>query len=215
MDQTKSIFNIKEFSADTIQDWLEQGDVLLVDVREPREYEAEHIAGAMLLPLSSLDPDYFPVLPGRRVVLHCAVGKRSEAAAKMLIIAGHTDIAHMTGGLTAWKDMGLETEVPVPEPENTQASVKFVHPGAVLSEDYLRVQNLSAADLAVKINMPVDLINGVISGERAVDSELSLRLAQEFSTDPGFWMHLQVDYDFARIATLGQLDGRTKNLKSA
>lgn len=215
MDQTKTNFSIKEFPADTIQNWLEQGDVLLVDVREPREYEAEHIAGAMLLPLSSLDPDYFPVLPGRKVVLHCAVGKRSEAAAKMLIVAGHTDIAHMTGGLSAWKDMGLETEVPFPEPEKAETPAAITHPGVVLVEDYLRVQNLTAKDLADKINVPVDQIDSLIAAEGSVDSELSLRLAQEFSTDPGFWMHLQVDYDFARIATLGQLDGRRKNLKSA
>ena len=60
--------------------WLETGEIVLVDVREPSEYEVEHIAGALLLPLSSFEADLFPTLPGKKLVLHCAVGKRSEAA---------------------------------------------------------------------------------------------------------------------------------------
>lgn len=54
---------------------------MLVDVREVSEYEAEFIAGAMLLPMSSFTPEFFPALPGQRVVLYCTMGKRSEAAA--------------------------------------------------------------------------------------------------------------------------------------
>merc|ERR1711916_379009 len=84
---------------------------LLVDVSETSEYEQEHIAGAMLVPLSHFDAAAFPVLPGMRIVMHCAVGKRSEAARKMLAKEGHLNVLNMTGGLKGWKAAGFETEV--------------------------------------------------------------------------------------------------------
>jgi len=79
-----------------IKHWLDRNEILLVDVRETSEYELEHIPGALLLPLSSFDAEVFPTLPGKNIVLHCAVGKRSEAAGKMLLNEGHGDIVHMT-----------------------------------------------------------------------------------------------------------------------
>lgn len=93
-----------------VKDWLDRKDVLLIDVRETHEFEAEHIAGALLMPLSHFEPETFPVLPGVRVVVHCAIGKRSEAARKMLAKEGHEGVINMTGGLSAWKDAGFEVE---------------------------------------------------------------------------------------------------------
>ena len=145
---------IEEVTATQVQAWLENGEVLLVDVRETSEYEAEFIAGAMLLPLSSLDPDFFPVLPGQRVVLHCAIGKRSAAAAKMLIQAGHEGISHMSGGLTAWKDLGLETELPIEEPIASAPVAAAVHPGRVLVEEFLTPQKLTPDALARATELP-------------------------------------------------------------
>ena len=89
-----------------VKQWLDRNEIVLVDVRETSEYEKEHIAGALLLPLSSFDPEFFPSLPGKKVVLHCAVGKRSEAAGKMLLNEGHDDVIHMTGGLRDWVEAG-------------------------------------------------------------------------------------------------------------
>ena len=178
-----------------VQTWLEEAGVLLVDVRETREYEAEHIAGALLLPLSSLDPEFFPVLPGRRVVLHCAIGKRSLAAAKMLRAAGHGDVMHMAGGLDAWKDAGLETELPVEEPARPK---QVVHPGRVLEEEYLGPRAMSLRALAQHSGMSEATLAKLVAGQLSVDSEMSLALARVFSTEPGFWMLLQVDYDMAR-----------------
>lgn len=94
--------------------WLEAGQALLVDVREVSEYQAERIAGALLMPLSEFDPETFPRLSGARIVLLCAIGKRSMAAAGMLQKLGHTNLWNMEGGLKAWKTAGLETEVPEP-----------------------------------------------------------------------------------------------------
>ncbi len=188
---------IPEADPAQIRDWLEAGDVLLVDVREPREYEAEHIAGALLLPLSSLEADFFPVLPGRRVVLHCAIGKRSLAAARMLRAAGHDAVMHMKGGLDAWKDAGLETELPLEPPA---ASAAPVHPGRVLAEEYLAPRAMRLGELADAAGLEAAELAALVAGRRSVDSEMSLRLARVFSTEPGFWMLLQVAHDLDRAA---------------
>ena len=99
-----------EVPVSQVHAWLMRKEILLVDVRETNEFEAEHINGAVLLPLSRFDADAFPALSGTRIVMHCAVGKRSEAARKMLAKAGHADVLNMTGGLTEWKAAGYETE---------------------------------------------------------------------------------------------------------
>ena len=89
---------------------LHSGEALLVDVREASEYENERIPGSFLMPLSFFDAEHFPYIPGKRVILMCAVGKRSAAAAKQLHNAGFRTVHHMKGGLTAWKEHGLKTD---------------------------------------------------------------------------------------------------------
>lgn len=89
---------------------LNAGEAILVDVREVNEYENERIPGAFLMPLSFFDAQHFPYVSGQRVILMCAVGKRSAVAAKQLMNAGFTTTHHMTGGLTAWKEHGLSTD---------------------------------------------------------------------------------------------------------
>ena len=85
---------------------VKAGEAVLVDVREVSEYENERIPGAFLMPLSFFDADHFPYISGPRVILMCAVGKRSAAAAKQLMKAGFGTTHHMKGGLNAWKEIG-------------------------------------------------------------------------------------------------------------
>ncbi len=79
-------------------------DFLLVDVREPNEYEIVNIPGAVLIPkgeivsgaaLSRLPQD-------RRIVLHCKSGARSAEALAVLKDAGFADAVHVGGGVVAW-----------------------------------------------------------------------------------------------------------------
>jgi len=86
---------------------MSAGEVLLVDVREPQEYLAERIPGALLYPLSTFDPDALPPNGERRVVFHCAGGKRSLEAAQRRLAAGGTYPIHLGGGIAAWKAAGL------------------------------------------------------------------------------------------------------------
>lgn len=192
----------------TVADWLVAAEVVLVDVRETKEYDLEHIAGALLMPLSTLEADLFPAVSGKPLVLHCAIGKRSAAAARMLLKAGHETVWHMEGGLTAWKAAGLPTEEAIAEPvDPAKVAPLFLcpTPGAVLREEYLGPNNLSPAALATAIGIAVSDVERFLSGERAVDAELSLRLSRYFSTAADFWLQLQVEHDLERARhTLGE-----------
>jgi rhodanese-related sulfurtransferase len=84
-------------------------DILLIDVREPAEFAAERIAGAVNVPLSTFNPAALPDPAGRRVVFQCAGGKRSAAAVEACGKAGKTHDAHLAGGIAAWKAAGLPT----------------------------------------------------------------------------------------------------------
>ncbi len=180
-----------------INDWLEANEIVLVDVRETSEYEREHIAGALLAPLSSFDPDLFPTLPGKKIVIHCAVGKRSEAVGKMLLKEGHTDITHMTGGIDAWKAAGLPTEFQLDPPDEKTPEPVFLcpPPGRILKSEYLDPLGISASQLAESIGVFEGRIAEVIAGKSDIGVELSLRLARYFSTAADFWVHLQVEHD--------------------
>ena len=97
-------------SPQEIDGLLSQEKIILIDVREPNEHQAEHIAGAVLRPLSTFDAGDLPFEDGRLIVLHCGIGKRSAMAAEKCFAVGVKEITHMEGGLAAWKKAGLTTK---------------------------------------------------------------------------------------------------------
>lgn len=99
----------REVTAPELQAMLAAGDVTLVDVREPNEFAAEHIAGAINLPLSSLDAAALPQAAGKATILQCAGGKRSGMALDRCAEARLAIDTHLGGGLAAWKAAGLPT----------------------------------------------------------------------------------------------------------
>jgi len=97
---------IQNLDAIAVKQLLAKNDApVLVDVREAHEYAREHIAGARLMPLSQLDAASLP--RDQQLVLCCASGMRSQTAARRLQQAGFTVIAHLHGGIAAWKAAGL------------------------------------------------------------------------------------------------------------
>lgn len=96
-------------SAETLRLWLAANEAVLIDVRDPEEYEDEHIPGAMLIPLSTLDRAALPQADGRPRVLQCLTGKRSAIALERLAASGITDLLHLDGGLLAYKKAGGRT----------------------------------------------------------------------------------------------------------
>lgn len=96
-----------EIQPATLRDWLAADKAVLVDVREPGEFADERIDGSFSVPLSSFEPGAIPDPGGRRIVLVCAIGRRSRKAAELLHAAGHDEVVHLDGGLMAWDEAGL------------------------------------------------------------------------------------------------------------
>lgn len=99
--------NPPTMSPQEIADALARREIVLVDVREPGEYAAERIHGALLYPLSTFDAALLPNDEKRPLVLHCGSGKRSATAFSACADAGVAVRAHMRGGIGAWKAAGL------------------------------------------------------------------------------------------------------------
>ncbi|OYU72559.1 MAG: hypothetical protein CFE45_39775 [Burkholderiales bacterium PBB5] len=86
--------------------------VQVVDVREPAEFNDAlgHIAGAQLLPLSTLTTALDRLDRQRPVVAVCRSGARSAQAAVLLQKAGFTEVANLAGGMLRWRAQGLPVD---------------------------------------------------------------------------------------------------------
>lgn len=78
----------------------------VLDVRQPAEWRAGHIRGAIHIPLGQLQSRLQQVPHGKPIVTVCASGHRSASAARRLTRAGH-DVLNLHGGLHAWVRAGL------------------------------------------------------------------------------------------------------------
>jgi antitoxin HigA-1 len=73
--------------------------------------------------------------------------------------------------------------------------LKPVHPGEILSEDFMKPYSLSMNRLALDLRVPVTRIADIVAERRAVTTDTALRLARYFKTTPEFWLNLQTKYD--------------------
>jgi len=93
-----------EIVAEQLKDELSEknDELILIDVREPHEWEIAHIDGARLIPLGQL-PDRIPELDGHaEIVTYCHKGSRSMKALEILRGAGHSRVRSLAGGIDAW-----------------------------------------------------------------------------------------------------------------
>jgi molybdopterin/thiamine biosynthesis adenylyltransferase len=107
---------IEEVDPNTAHDEVERGGAVLIDVREPHEWDEAHIGGAKLVPQRSVAERIGELAPDRsqRLLLHCRVGNRSARVADALENElGYENVASVAGGIEAWREAGL----PVIEPE--------------------------------------------------------------------------------------------------
>jgi rhodanese-related sulfurtransferase/rubrerythrin len=115
----------------TILDEDAEGEVLLLDVRHPAEYEEGHLPGSILMPLDEMesrrDELYKELYSGRKALIYCRSGKRSMAAAIALCDLGLKNLHILDGGLNAWEFKTLKGK-PEKKPKLTgrSASVKDV-----------------------------------------------------------------------------------------
>jgi rhodanese-related sulfurtransferase len=89
-----------------LADWMrEEPDLQVIDVREPHEREAGHIAGTRHIELNRLTGEAATVDSQRPVIFYCRVGSRSTMAAEAFRTAGY-DAYSMAGGLVRWEAEG-------------------------------------------------------------------------------------------------------------
>jgi len=111
---TREANPVAEISASELQRALARGDeLLLLDVREPHEFEKARIAGSKLLPLGQLPARLAELADWkqRRVVAHCHKGGRSAKACVQLRDAGFANVANLSGGIDAWS-ITVDPDVP-------------------------------------------------------------------------------------------------------
>ena len=96
--------HLREIGAVELQELLQlqENPPLLIDVRQPQEYAAGHIPGALLFPLGQVENFLLPLDQKRPVVVYCRSGKRSLVAAGILCRLGLTEVFSLKGGILGW-----------------------------------------------------------------------------------------------------------------
>jgi len=96
---------VQSFNAIEAEDYMKRSDAdtyTLLDVRQPKEYESEHLPGAKLIPLPDLGPRIHELNAERPTIVYCAIGGRSRIAAQMLASKGFKEVYNLSGGIKAW-----------------------------------------------------------------------------------------------------------------
>ena len=116
----KAKATIKECSVRDVRDCL-NSHTLLVDIREPWEYERGHIPGAILIPRGMLEFDLVKLLEqaassgapeDSNIILYCGTGGRSALATKSLDEMGFNNVKSMDGGIVAWAEARFPLDLP-------------------------------------------------------------------------------------------------------
>ena len=96
---------MQEITATELKEKMADGDVQLIDVRQPDEYAFAKIEGAKLIPLGEIVKRMDELDDSKELVLQCKVGGRSAHAIQFLTQAGYTGkMVNLKGGITAWSN---------------------------------------------------------------------------------------------------------------
>jgi rhodanese-related sulfurtransferase len=89
---------------------IDSGQATVVDVREPWEYQKDHIAQAQLVPLNKFITAPTQTVTTDNVIFVCEVGQRSGVAAEVAASLGKDNLYNLEGGMTAWRQRGYPVE---------------------------------------------------------------------------------------------------------
>lgn len=169
------------------------GAARVVDVREPAEYVAGHVPGAMLLPMGQLASRLAELDKARPVYLICASGNRSAAMADLLVAAGY-DAYSVAGGTAAWARSGRAVETGAPTHQLVSSS----------ADDQRREPPMSAELTIVPIETPTlgdrsylahdGDVAFVVDPQRDIDRVLALLAEHGVRLTHVFETHIHNDY---------------------
>jgi rhodanese-related sulfurtransferase len=104
---------VRETNVDEVKSRLDRGDKLaLIDVREDREFDADHLPGAVHLGKGIIERDVEAKYPDLQteLILYCGGGFRSALAADNLQKMGYSNVISMDGGIRVWREKGYPLE---------------------------------------------------------------------------------------------------------
>lgn len=105
--------NPLEISVEETKARMDAGDdFVLIDCREPEEYEIAKIEGSVLIPLSDFEEGIKQIDKDADIVIHCKMGGRSAQAQAWMLQNGYTRVLNMTGGITSWSHE-IDPDIPV------------------------------------------------------------------------------------------------------
>jgi sulfur-carrier protein adenylyltransferase/sulfurtransferase len=109
MPGTETQLTIEEIQPFEASEEIGGGGVVLIDTREPHEYQEAHLEGGKLIPPGLLGDEIESAAPNKsaRTILYCRSGNRSALAAAQMQRLGYTNVASMEGGILAWQEQGL------------------------------------------------------------------------------------------------------------
>jgi rhodanese-related sulfurtransferase len=95
---------MRELTPDECKSYLEQAETrpLLLDVREPWEYQIVHLEDSQLVPMREIPALVETLDPHQEIIVVCHHGIRSRQVAQFLEHQGFSDVVNLTGGLDAW-----------------------------------------------------------------------------------------------------------------
>ena len=98
---------IKTVDTETLKQWIDSGEAVIVDVREPAEHNAESIANSTLVPVGEISKSKLPAIREKKLVIHCRSGKRGiTACEKLLAEDPNLEVYNLEGGISAWAGSG-------------------------------------------------------------------------------------------------------------
>src|SRR6187549_3588985 len=107
--ETQTKQQIEEIEPFEAAQEIEGGDVVLIDTREPHEFQEARLEGGKLVPPGLLGDEIATAAPDKsaRTILYCRSGNRSYKAAEQMQALGYENVASMAGGILAWQEQGL------------------------------------------------------------------------------------------------------------
>lgn len=102
---------INKINASTLKKWIDTGEAVVLDVREPAEHKSQKIKDSYNISHTKVNKDNLPLQEGKKLVLHCHSGRRSTVACENLLKTNpELELYELEGGISSWIASDYNTE---------------------------------------------------------------------------------------------------------
>ncbi|BCS96787.1 hypothetical protein DSLASN_24190 [Desulfoluna limicola] len=103
----KFFMPVKSIKPERAKEMMASGDGwVLLDVREPSEYDEGHLEGSVHMPLFDTGKRAMELQKEGAILVYCRSGSRSKLASRILAAKGFDEVYNIEGGILAWQDQG-------------------------------------------------------------------------------------------------------------